>query len=624
MVDRADDLRVGIKSTAILFGDADVAIVAALQAATVISLALLGLRLHYGVAYFLGITIAAALFVHQQRLIRGREPARCFAAFRNNVWVGFALFAGTVIELSFPSRSRHQPGQRDASSSTVFHRASSCGCRRHRPSWRACRCGPLSCCWRSCSSASGIWCSENTAYTETTRSPVTSAAWPKRCVRRSANTSSRATPTARRSIASSARWCISARRMRSIRFRSAPNAASTATGYEWIDHSIAPRPKAAVPFRTQIGNAQCGQPYSSSVLNISAMSFGALSAAAIRALNRGAKIDNFAHDTGEGGLSDYHLEAGGDIIWEIGTGYFGCRTNAGGFDAQRFKDRVATNVVKMIEIKLSQGAKPGHGGLLPGAKSPPRSLGCAAFPKRSTVSRRRITRSSIRRVGYSSSLRSCVTSAAAGPWDSSYASATNGNSSASGKAMLASGIYPDFIVIDGKEGGTGAAPVEFADHVGMPRRDALWFAHNALIGCGLREQLKIGVSGKIISGFDIAVAMAMGADWCNSARGFMFALGCLQSQQCHTNRCPGRHRHAGPLASTRARCRRQSRARRELPPSHGGCVDGAGRRIRSRSSVGAATAAHQSARRTAQAQLVVAVALPTRARFSTNAATPSA
>ncbi len=338
------------------------------------------------------------------------------------------------------------------------------------------------------------------------------------------------------------------REQRSLVYQRAKNAVDTipfgtkrrvtATGYEWIDHSIAPHPKAATPFRTQIGNTQCGQPYSSSVLNISAMSFGALSAAAIRALNRGAKIDNFAHDTGEGGLSDYHLEAGGDIIWEIGTGYFGCRTSAGRFDAQRFKDRVATNVVKMIEIKLSQGAKPGHGGLLPGAKvsaeiarvrGVPEGVDCVSPPYHQEFDSPRGLLEFVAQLrdlshGRPVGFKLCI----GHKWEFLGVC----------KAMLASGIYPDFIVIDGKEGGTGAAPVEFADHVGMPRRDALWFAQNALIGCGLREQLKIGVSGKIISGFDIAVAMAMGADWCNSARGFMFALGCLQSQQCHTNRCP--------------------------------------------------------------------------------------
>jgi glutamate synthase domain-containing protein 2 len=309
-------------------------------------------------------------------------------------------------------------------------------------------------------------------------------------------------------------------------------------GYEWINHSIAPRPKATEPFRTSIGNDQCRQPYSSSVLNISAMSFGALSAAAIRALNNGAKMGRFAHDTGEGGLSDYHLEGGGDVIWEIGTGYFGCRNGAGRFDPARFVEKAANDAVKMIEIKLSQGAKPGHGGLLPGAKvneeiarirGVPQGEDCVSPPYHQEFDSPHGLLEFVAKLrelsgGKPVGFKLCI----GHKWEFLGVC----------KAMLASGILPDFIVIDGKEGGTGAAPVEFSDHVGMPRRDALWFAQNALVGAGLREHLRLGVSGKIITGFDIAVAMAMGADWCNSARGFMFALGCLQSQKCHTNQCP--------------------------------------------------------------------------------------
>lgn len=312
----------------------------------------------------------------------------------------------------------------------------------------------------------------------------------------------------------------------------------TDVGYEWINHSIAPRPKPAEPSRTKIGNAQCARPYSSSVMNISAMSFGSLSAAAIRALNRGARLDGFAHDTGEGGLSDYHLEGGGDIVWEIGTGYFGCRTSAGRFDPERFKARASADAVKMVEIKLSQGAKPGHGGILPGAKvnaeiarvrGVPEGEDCVSPPYHQEFDSPKGLLEFVARLrdlsgGKPAGFKLCI----GHKWEFLGIC----------KAMIATGIYPDFIVIDGKEGGTGAAPVEFSDHVGMPRRDALWFAQNALVGCGVRDQLKLGVSGKIISGFDIAVAMAMGADWCNSARGFMFALGCLQSLKCHTNHCP--------------------------------------------------------------------------------------
>ncbi len=309
-------------------------------------------------------------------------------------------------------------------------------------------------------------------------------------------------------------------------------------GYEWINHSIAPCPTAEHPPRIQIGNDQCSQPYSSSVLNISAMSFGALSAAAIRALNRGAKSGGFAHDTGEGGLSDYHLEAGGDIIWEIGTGYFGCRTAAGRFDPDQFKARASADAVRMIEIKLSQGAKPGHGGILPGAKvnaEIARVRGVPVGEDCVSPSFHQEFDSPKGLLHFVASLRELSDGKPTGfklcighKWEFLGIC----------KAMIETGIFPDFIVIDGKEGGTGAAPVEFSDHVGMPRRDALCFAQNALVGCGLRDRLKLGVSGKIITGFDIAVAMAIGADWCNSARGFMFALGCLQSQKCHTNQCP--------------------------------------------------------------------------------------
>jgi glutamate synthase domain-containing protein 2 len=309
-------------------------------------------------------------------------------------------------------------------------------------------------------------------------------------------------------------------------------------GYEWINHSIAPRSPATEPARITIGNDQCRYPYSSSVLNISAMSFGSLSAAAIRALNRGAKLGDFAHDTGEGGLSEYHLEGGGDIVWEIGTGYFGCRTDAGRFDPERFKARVGDAVVKMVELKLSQGAKPGHGGFLPGAKVSaeiarvrgiPEGVDCASPAYHQEFNSPKGLLEFIAQLrdlsgGKPTGFKLCI----GHKWEFLGIC----------KAMIATGIYPDFIVIDGKEGGTGAAPVEFSDHVGMPRRDALWFAQNALVGTGLRNKLKLGASGKIISGFDIAVAMALGADWCNSARGFMFALGCLQSLRCHTNRCP--------------------------------------------------------------------------------------
>ena len=311
-----------------------------------------------------------------------------------------------------------------------------------------------------------------------------------------------------------------------------------AQGYEWLCHSIAPKPVAREPARVLIGGPDCAMPYSLSVFNISAMSFGSLSANAIRALNKGAKKGGFAHDTGEGGFSPYHRENGGDIIWEIGSGYFGCRNGDGSFNPEKFAEVASTAQIKMIEIKLSQGAKPGHGGVLPGAKVTneiaairgveqgkdclsPASHGVFSTPlemMRFIADLRRL--SGGKPVGF----KLCIGHA----WEFL----------AICKAMLEAKTYPDFIVVDGKEGGTGAAPLEFSDHLGMPMREGLVFAHNALIGIGARDRIRIGVSGKIANAFDMACAMALGADWCNAARGFMFSLGCIQSLSCHTDRCP--------------------------------------------------------------------------------------
>jgi glutamate synthase domain-containing protein 2 len=311
-----------------------------------------------------------------------------------------------------------------------------------------------------------------------------------------------------------------------------------AASFEWLNHSIAPKPAAAEPFRITIGGADCLQPYSASIFNISAMSFGALSANAIRALNKGAKLGKFAHDTGEGGFSQYHREHGGDIIWELGSGYFGCRHPDGSFSPDRFAESAAAPQVKMIEIKLSQGAKPGHGGVLPGAKvsaeiaaarGVPQGVDCISPSCHSAFA------TPLEPVGFIARLRELSKGKPVGfklcighPWEFLGIC----------KAMLATDVLPDFIVIDGAEGGTGAAPLEFTDHVGMPLRDGLLFAHNALVGLNLRHRIRIGASGKVTTGFDIARLVALGADWCNAARGFMFALGCLQSQSCHTDRCP--------------------------------------------------------------------------------------
>jgi glutamate synthase domain-containing protein 2 len=311
-----------------------------------------------------------------------------------------------------------------------------------------------------------------------------------------------------------------------------------ATGFEWMNHSIAPKTYASEPFRITIGGPDCTQPYSCSVFNISAMSFGALSANAIRALNKGAAMGGFAHDTGEGGFSQYHQEFGGDIIWEIGSGYFGCRNPDGSFSPERFAEQAKAPQVKMVEIKLSQGAKPGHGGVLPGpkvsaeiaaARGVPQGKDCvspACHPAFSTP---------LGLVGFIKQLRDLSGGKPVG-----FKLCIGHPAEFLGicKAMLETGIYPDFIVVDGSEGGTGAAPLEFLDHVGTPLRDGLVFVQNALVGLGIRDRIKIGAGGKITSAFDMARVMALGADWCNAARGFMFAVGCIQSQSCHTDTCP--------------------------------------------------------------------------------------
>ncbi len=310
--------------------------------------------------------------------------------------------------------------------------------------------------------------------------------------------------------------------------------------YEWLHHSLAPLPPADdAAYRVTIGHpGPCKQPYSASVLNISAMSYGALSANAIRALNRGAKLGGFAHDTGEGAVSPYHREFGGDLIWEIGSGYFGCRAADGGFDPARFAETSADPQIRMVELKLSQGAKPGHGGVLPAAKVTPEISAIRGVPMGQdcvSPARHSAFSSPVELLEFVALMRDLSGGKPAGfklcighTWEFM----------AICKAMLETGITPDFIVIDGKEGGTGAAPLEFMDHVGMPLRDGLTFVHNALVGIGMRERIRLGASGKIISAFDMARVMALGADWCNAARGFMFAVGCIQAQTCHTGLCP--------------------------------------------------------------------------------------
>ncbi|MCM5679167.1 glutamate synthase-related protein [Schlegelella sp. S2-27] len=310
-----------------------------------------------------------------------------------------------------------------------------------------------------------------------------------------------------------------------------------ADGYEWINHSAVPTQLPTHDFRITIG-PQCAQPYSASVFNISAMSFGSVSAHAVLALNAGARRGNFAHDTGEGSISRWHRENGGDLIWEIGSGYFGCRNEDGSFNPDKFAEAAREPQVRLIEIKLSQGAKPGHGGVLPGAKvtaeiaaarGVPEGMDCispAAHSAFSTPIELLQFVERLRRLsgGKPTGFKLCI----GHPWEW-FAIA---------KAMVETRITPDFIVVDGAEGGTGAAPLEFTDHVGAPLQEGLLLVHNTLVGLNLRQQIRIGCAGKVISAFDIARMMALGADWCNSARGFMFALGCIQAQACHTGHCP--------------------------------------------------------------------------------------
>ena len=311
-------------------------------------------------------------------------------------------------------------------------------------------------------------------------------------------------------------------------------------GYEWLSYSNSPSQVAIKPndLRVSIGSETCTQPYSISVFNISAMSFGSLSANAILALNKGAKLGGFAQDTGEGSVSEYHKVHDGDLIWEIGSGYCGCRTEDGHFDMNKFIHVASDPQIKMIEIKLSQGAKPGHGGILPAAKITPEIAQTRGVPMGVdciSPSRHTAFNSPVEMLQFIATLRErsngkpvgfkmCV-----GKPEDWFAIL---------KAMIETKLTPDFIVVDGSEGGTGAAPVEFIDHIGMPMRDSLRLIHATLIGANLRDIIRIGAAGKIISAFDIVRVCSIGADWCNSARGFMFAIGCIQSRTCNTDMCP--------------------------------------------------------------------------------------
>ncbi len=310
------------------------------------------------------------------------------------------------------------------------------------------------------------------------------------------------------------------------------------SGAEWMTHSMRPTRVDPADLRVTVGAGRCSQPYAISLFNISGMSFGALSGQAVRALNKGAARGGFAHDTGEGSISVHHRAHGGDLIWQIASGYFGCRTPDGHFDPERFAAQAQSPQVRMIEVKLSQGAKPGHGGVLPKAKvsqeiaearGVPLGQDCVSPARHSAFSTPAELLQFVARLrqlsgGKPVGIKLCIGHPC--EWFAIV------------KAMLQTGEVPDFVVVDGAEGGTGAAPIEFADHVGMPLREGLRLVHNTLVGAGLRDQVRIGASGKVISAFDIARCLALGADWCNSARGFMFALGCIQSRTCHTDHCP--------------------------------------------------------------------------------------
>ncbi len=337
------------------------------------------------------------------------------------------------------------------------------------------------------------------------------------------------------------------REVRSIVYQRAKNARDTIpfgternileVGYTWVLHSLAPKHISEVEPRITVGGPDCKKPYHASRLNVSAMSFGALSANALMAINKGAQIGGFAHNTGEGGLSPYHLQ-GGDVIFQLGTAYFGCRDEQGFFDETEFTTEANRNEVKMIEIKLSQGAKPSHGGILPAAKVTPEIAKVRKVSMGHDIvspAAHSAFNSPLGLVHFIQKLREIT---GGKPIGFKLCIGRKDQFLAICKAMLETQILPDFITVDGAEGGTGAAPLEFTNHIGEPLDDGLIFVHNALVGTHLRDKIRIICSGKIATGFDMVEKIAMGADMCNSARAMMMSVGCVQSKQCNANTCP--------------------------------------------------------------------------------------
>ena len=311
-----------------------------------------------------------------------------------------------------------------------------------------------------------------------------------------------------------------------------------APGYEWVNHSLLARHIDANNMRVMIGGPDCKQPYSCSLLNISAMSFGSLSKNAILALSRGAKLDNFAHNTGEGGLSPYHIEGGGDLIWQVGTGYFSCRDEAGKFSPTIFAEKAVIPNVKMIEIKLSQGAKPGHGGILPAAKVTAEIASIRGVSMGQDVLSPPTHTEFSTPIGLLEFVKKLRDLSGGKPVGFKLCVGKRREFLALCKAMVQTGITPDFITVDGGEGGTGAAPLEFSNHIGAPLIEGLIFVHNALVGYSLRDRIKLIASGKATSGFGVLKRLAIGADAICSARAMMMAIGCIQALKCNSNHCP--------------------------------------------------------------------------------------